>query len=517
MQNLRLSKNGRMSIKGINPINALQAFLKEDGSYSFPICGDIVRRLYDQVEDLNVDPALMDILREVSIFQKETRRIAALNDSPGREELLPYQRVGSGWLRHVRKGILADEQGLGKTVISLDAAEQIQPHRPLILCSKTKCDDWRTHVQDWTSYRGIILDGDAIARIDTIHEWGGFLIANYTTALLHSDLLAKADLIIMDEAHKVRNKRTQTFKILRTITRRMNYVFAVTASPNINEATDLWTLLSLVDPKRFASYWGFAYRFCIIIPEYMGVKVGGVREDERDNLRRMLSSYVLMREGMLDLPDPTWRVFHYEMSDVQKRLYRRMDAEGIAEYKGSRVEALLELSKITRLRQIALHPRLALPNYDGPSKLDALLEIIEERDGQVIIFSQYAEMVTLAAKFLRQNGVTCCSLTGKMTDRARRSSLAEFKSGNARAISMTFGVGGEGLNLTEADRAIFLELAWHPAGMQHATKRILRHGQKSPTVEFISIHIDGTIEDHIREIVRSKKRVTIQEILRRKT
>ena len=79
----------------------------------------------------------------------------------------------------------------------------------------------------------------------------------------------------------------------------------------------------------------------------------------------------------------------------------------------------------------------------------------------------------------------------------------------------THGTGGEGLNLIEADRVIFLDLAWHPAGNRHAQYRIIRPGQKAAQVEIIVIHSVDTIEDHISDIIRDKRKVTIEEIMSR--
>jgi SNF2 family DNA or RNA helicase len=108
-------------------------------------------------------------------------------------------------------------------------------------------------------------------------------------------------------------------------------------------------------------------------------------------------------------------------------------------------------------------------------------------------------------------------MTGELNDKQRAQALAWFKSGEARVMVLTHGTGGEGLQLVEADRAVFLDLAWHPAGNVHAAKRINRHGQKSDKTEIIIIHSVKTVEDHVRDIISEKRPVTIGEILRRDT
>jgi SNF2 family DNA or RNA helicase len=487
------------------------------GRYSFPVCGDITRRLLEVNPDMEISGALSDVFAGIQSKQEATLTIARASDWDGDCRLFPFQRVGVEWLRLVGRGILADEQGLGKTVMAVTAATSLDPDRCVIICSTTMIDTWAEHLMKWNpgSKRWVLGETKRDETLAWWREEGGYLITNYDRAGIHEKDI-HADLVIIDEAHHSRNRKTEVSATVRKIARRAENLFLLTASPTVNKLSDIWPLLNMCDPKRFGSFWGFAFRFCDIDDTGYGLKIRGIRQGEQENLDRILKPYVLSRRGMLGLNPSEYRIIPYPMVGEEKRLYNEMRDTGMCEYKGSRVEAMDTLAQITRLRQLALSPQLLFPDYDGMSKVDFLAPIINEWPGQVVIFTSYAVLagIVVAHLSIRDNIMTV-GLTGDMSHTEREENLSAFRAGVARVIVVTHGTGGEGLTLTEADRAIFLDLAWHPAGNEHAAKRILRHGQKSDKTQIIIIHSKNTVEDHVRDIIAEKRPVTIQEILAR--
>ena len=516
MNYLRLQKD-RMILRGDDPAPwELRTFRRKDGSHSFPICGDIYRRLRSSMA-LTVDDDLKVAFLDIARGQRLAMEAASLEDCdiPGGEGLRPYQRTGAQWLCLVKRGVLADEQGTGKTVTALTAARLAAPTRALILCSNSKKQDWGDHAREWGGAPVAVLHGGPSRRDQALEEWKeGYLVAGYGTASAHlEDLQGRVDLVIVDEAHTLRNKDTRLFSAIRAITRRAEYVFLLTASPTVNKLTDLWPLLDICDPKRFSSYWGFVYRFCEVEDDGYGLKVGGIRPGEEGNVQRIMKPYVLHREGMLDLPACRHRVHPYRMSSEQADLYQCMKRDGTATLGGEVAVALSDLSLITRLRQMAIHPGLVFEGYQGPSKLDALLEVVQERGTKAIAFTQFAAVADRAAALLSGHGIEALAYTGAMSEQQRNAAEAAFRRGSAQVLILTHGVGGEGLNLVEAERVIFIDLAWHPAGNLHALKRILRIGQTSADLEAVYLLAEGTIENHVWAIVRGKRPVTIEALM----
>lgn len=247
-----------------------------------------------------------------------------------------------------------------------------------------------------------------------------------------------------------------------------------------------------------------AFRFYEIIQEFMGIKVGGIREEEKENFQKILLPYVLSRRGNLGIPEPKRSIYNYVLTDAQERIYNEMNATGVANHEGQQVEALLQISQAIRLLQIAVSPHLIFPGYTGPSKLDVIPSLVK---GKTVIFSRFAEMIKLLD--------SCVMLIGNMSEKKRQESLNAFKKGDAQVLGLTYGVGGEGLNLAEASRIIMLDLPWNPSGVDQAIGRVVRHGQ-TKEVDVILIYAGDTLEKHVWDIIQEKKRVTIKEILRRK-
>ena len=514
-------KNDRMHLFSRQVPATLQSYedRKTRGKHSFPVCGDIVRRLMAHDPELELAEDLWTRLEGISTLQEPVMRIAQATDWEGDERLYPFQRVAVAWLRQVRKGILADEQGLGKTVMAVCAARECSPSNGLIICPTAMMQTWADHIREWIPDATVyLLEGDQRAREETILKWIGrdaYLVTNYDRAEIHAEFL-EADLVIVDEAHRARNRKTNVSEAMRKIVRQADYAFLLTASPTVNNLSDLWPLLNMCDPQRFGSFWGFVFRFCEVSDNGYGLKIEGKRASEAEALDRILKPYVLMREGMLGLNPSEYRVIDYRLTGEQRRLYDEMAKTGTCRLKDKEVEALDVLAQITRLRQIALDPALIFSHraYDGPSKLDLLPGIIEERPGQVVVFTNYAQLANRAVERLVRAGISATVMTGELDAKRREYSLGLFRSGEARVMVLTHGTGGEGLTLTEADRAIFLDLAWHPAGNAHAAKRIHRKGQEKDT-QIIILHSAKTVEDHVRDIISEKRPVTIGEILRR--
>jgi SNF2 family DNA or RNA helicase len=468
---------------------------------SFPICGDIVRRLREELPQLELGGALRRHLAEIAAQQKRARWIAEQEDVPGDPRLLPHQRVAVDWLRCVRRGILADAQGLGKTVMSLSAVPA-DARRVLIVCSNAKRIDWAEHGEGWTHLPARIHDGGSPGK------WDGILVIGYAGAVTHWRDLRKADVVIVDEAHQARNRKTQLFIALTRIVRDAGHVFLLTATPTVNVGHDVWTLLHLADPQRWGSYWSFVFRFFRVTKGYFGMSVS--REpapDQQEALDRVLSAYALRREGVLDLPELRWETVPYRLPDQQRLLYEELRETGSVEG----VSAYEEVAVITRLRQLAIDPGLFLPSYEGPSKLDLLERVLAKHRGQAICFTMFSQLADRAAA--RIPGVV--AFHGGTSAADREKILKDFRWGTVETLVLTYGVGGEGLNLTEANRVILLDPPWHPAGVGHAVHRIHRYGQTSGDLAVISLHATGTIEDDIRELIAEKRQVSVDELLRR--
>jgi SNF2 family DNA or RNA helicase len=166
------------------------------------------------------------------------------------------------------------------------------------------------------------------------------------------------------------------------------------------------------------------------------------------------------------------------------------------------------LAALTRLRQLACHPRLRHPESSAPSsKLESICALVLElRDAghRALVFSQFTSHLALVADALRARGVDFLELDGSTPTDARADRVRRFQAGQAGFFLISLKAGGVGLNLTAADYVLHLDPWWNPAAEDQASDRAHRIGQDKPVtvVRFIT---RGTIEESVLALHGEKR------------
>ncbi|MFO0744473.1 MAG: DEAD/DEAH box helicase [Myxococcota bacterium] len=168
------------------------------------------------------------------------------------------------------------------------------------------------------------------------------------------------------------------------------------------------------------------------------------------------------------------------------------------------------LSVLTRLRQLACHPRLVDPHAPATSaKLERLMELVQElRDEgrRTLVFSQFTELLGLVRTAFDEAGVSYAYLDGSTPAERREVEIDTFQSGAVDAFLLSLKAGGVGLNLTAASEVIHLDPWWNPAAEDQATDRAHRIGQDKP-VTLYRLVAQGTIEEQILGLHGDKRRM----------
>ena len=457
------------------------------------------------------------------------------------EKLHAYQREGIRWLKQRKRAILADEMGLGKTVQVLGVLEP--QDRVLVVCPKSCKGVWREQVHRWLGEKAI-LTGDtpaqrACAYSDFRNGKARFLVVGYEQLRMDVDEVSKLsiDAVVFDEAHKIKNHRTKSFKACRLLSNRLQKarIHLLTGTPIMNRASEVWTLLHICDPKKFNSYWNWVYAHLKVevlrypgLPEFR--KVGPPKDFAK--FRAMLEPYVLRREaeGLLDLPPIVEQEVGLIMDKGQRRLYESMKKKWFVELANSRViPATTVLARLTRLRQICVDPWLlevtddrGEPLDDGTSdgtpdakpapkddsgiekscKLEWLKDVLE--DGEpTVVFTSFASIIPKIVRILK-NDTNCVVIEGQMDSKSRLESIEKFQFGESNCIIVSTQAGAEGVSLTNASRVVFLDLPWNPALLDQAKARVYRQGQTRKVRVFYPYCAD-TVELKIDRMIREKR------------
>ncbi len=428
-------------------------------------------------------------------------------------DLRPYQIEGYRWLMRLAEcgagACLADDMGLGKTLQSLAVLEARKALGPaLVVAPMSVCSNWADEAARFAGdlvvvpYRG----ADRGERLKSLGP-GVVLVTSYDLMLRDIDALESLELAtaVFDEAHALKNGASKRSVAARRI--RADFRVALSGTPIENHTGELWSLFRIVVPGLFGSWDRFRERFAAPI------------ERDRDPARRaalasVVRPYLLRRtkrEVAPELPARTEIVRFVVLSPVERELYEHERLRGVAaaESAGAGEDARFALlAALTRLRQLACHPRLRHPESTvASSKLASVVGLVgelREAGHRALVFSQFTSHLALVAEALAARGVTCLQLEGSTPADARADRVRRFQAGEADVFLISLKAGGVGLNLTAADYVLHLDPWWNPAAEDQASDRAHRIGQDKPVtvVRFIA---RATIEESVLALHAEKR------------
>ncbi len=454
----------------------------------------------------------------VHALQDRAARIAALPPAtlPAglQATLRPYQVEGFQFLAHLSAqgfgGVLADDMGLGKTVQTLawllHLAETqpgaAAPLRVLVVCPKSVTHGWLAEAARFAPGLSIAAFRPEPAAADW--ENAQVVVANYTQLRLQAARFRAEpwEVVILDEGQFIKNPGSQVAVTARSLRARHRVV--LTGTPIENRLSDLWSLFAFAQPGLLGDQPGFRRQYPEADPAALA------------RLHRRVRHFLLRRtkaQAAPDLPSRTEDEIIVELEDGQRRLYEAELKRARAHLLGVETKSALDavrfhvLASLLRLRQICCHPALVdAAHAELPSaKLDALMERIEElaEEGhQVLVFSQFVEMLKLIQTRLAAAGLGHLILTGATENRAEL--VETFQTDKTKTVFLlSLKAAGFGLNLTAASYAILFDPWWNPAAEAQAIDRIHRIGQTKPVMAYRLIAA-GTVEEKIRLLQREK-------------
>ena len=231
---------------------------------------ETVRKLSHLGEEVTVYPDAEEILDQALHRHRMSELVAQIRNDPGahplrREllltELLPYQLDGIAFAAGRGRAVLADEMGLGKTIQGVGVAEllarQAGIERVLIVCPASLKSQWRAEIGRFCERSVQLVSGKASERARAYAGGAFFTVCNYEQVL--RDFLdierANWDLIILDEAQRIKNWQAKTSRIIKSL--RSPFALVLTGTPLENRLDDLYSVIEFIDDRRL----GPAYRF----------------------------------------------------------------------------------------------------------------------------------------------------------------------------------------------------------------------------------------------------------------
>jgi superfamily II DNA or RNA helicase len=452
--------------------------------------------------------------------------------------LHPYQEDGAVFLARCGRAFLADDMGLGKTIQAIVAALLLrsasEARRALVVCPASLKHQWRREIHKACGERASVVEGRRALRLEAYRSWKeGFLVLNYELVLRDLDAIraARPDLVILDEAQRIKNWDTKTAKAVKQLD--SPYAFILTGTPLENRLGELHSLVEFLHPRALGPRWRVMPFHSITDPQGRVLAYEGF-----DVLRKRLQGFFLRRERreVLDqLPERTENIFWTELTPFQRRPYRKL-ARKVASLitrkqplRPNEVRALLQALTSMRIlcnslaqyawdrcEQRVLDGSAAVPSdfkWIHSPKLEefghVLEDLLDESESKIVVFSQWERMLRIAHFVVRdlldRRGERAEVFHGGLSGPARNQLLESFGADPELRVLFSTDAGGQGLNLQEAASVVVnLEVPWNPAVLEQRIGRVHRIGQRR-SVQVLHFVTRDAIEERVRQVVESKR------------
>lgn len=427
--------------------------------------------------------------------------------------LMDYQVEGVKFLQQANaRAILADEQGLGKTIeiLALIKLHQKELTPAVITVPSSVKHQWHREIREKCGVNGFLTQ---------VIDSGKVLAApGFDIYITTYDLLKNPDtwqfvkdnikFLVLDECQRIKNHDTGRAKAVQKFVKSIGVekIVPMSGTPIENHAGEYFTILNLVAPRLFPQYTTFIERECDSYNNGWGYKVGGLRNPEA--FHEKTKDFIIRRrqkDVLKDLPELSRRFYHVELDRKMNKRYAELMEELEEEYYNEDTSGFEKsgnmLAIMNKMRQIT-----------GISKVsecvDFVTDFVESNDRKIVVFAHHhaAEDILEAElnNWLTENGYEKCMRFRAGDDFDVKGQ--QFKNSNSRVMIASTQAGGVGGNLQFVSDAIMLERQWNPSKEEQAEKRHHRYGQKNAVVITYMI-ASGTIDEYFTELVESKRAI----------
>ena len=428
--------------------------------------------------------------------------------------LLPSESHSSGVA-------LLMEMGTGKTMTSIATTGALYQFgrikRVLVTAPLSILGVWE---QEFTQFADFphtvtVLKGSSKEKAETLRNLKNdklqIVIVNYESAWrIEKELLAyDADLIIADEAHKIKEARTAQSKAMHHLGDKARYKLLLTGTVITNKELDVFSQYRFLNRKVFGdSFYVFRNRYFDMVG--YGNHIPRFRKDMLgDFLGKMHSiAYRVTKAECLDLPEITEEVRAVELEDKAMKLYTQLENESYTELADSEVSAINVLTKLLRLSQLTGGPLIDDEGDTNPvstAKLKALSDVIDSavaEDKKIVVMARFVPELNDIQKMLEDKGIGYATVRGGVKNRDEE--IRRFQEdADCRVFVGQIAAAGLGITLTAASTMVFYSLDYSMSNFEQAKARIHRVSQTENCL-YIYLVAKGTVDAKILRALRHK-------------
>lgn len=450
--------------------------------------------------------AYMSHMEKVNLQSRAVDSNIDLGDFGKGKEILPFQKAGLEFLNLTDgRAIIADDMGLGKTIQAL-AYLQVHPElRPVIIvCPGSVKFNWRNEINQWlTTTENVVV----VNKSEDITK-ASIIVINYDilSKWLMALLAVNPQIIIFDESHMLKNSKTARTQAAVELAAGRR-VIALTGTPILNKPVELFSQLSIVNPKAYPekSFFRFATKYCDAHETQFGWVFTGASNIEE--LAKEIKGFMVRRtkvEVLTELP-PKRRI--KVLLPISNRRYYD---EALSEFREwRRDEEKLEYRNVLEWIE-------TLKQHCTKGKLEAaklwVKEFIETGN-KLVLFCTHQISIDF---FMKEFGDCAVKIDGSTSQAERERAVYDFQNDdNTRLFIGNIKAAGVGITLTTASNVAFLEMDWTPALHDQAEDRCNRIGQKN-SVNCYYLLAENTLDEDICRMLEQKREV-IDQVLNEAT
>ena len=459
---------------------------------------------------------------------------------------MKHQRVAVGLMENREHYGLFMEQGTGKTWCLLADAEQlyeagkieallvvapngvhtnwIRREIPQHMSTPNLARAWKSGAgKRYTQWMQEVMQGSKKKRLRIFTINIDALITKKGFAFALEFISTYKTMMVVDESTRIKNPTAGRTKAVMRLRPHASFVRIATGTPVTNAPVDVFSQMEFLKSGLLGttSYRAFFAEYAELMrPDHpmmqrmieRNPRVARAQVVARDKegrpkwrnlskLQRLLEphTYRVKKEDCLDLPPKIYKTHYFELSPGQKKAYELMKKERRMELK-EEVVPVQALSAGMKLQQITsgfvLYEGETHYVADKNMRLKALMDLIEDIDGQFIVWARFREEIRAIAQLFHSNKITMAVYYGGVSATDREEAIDNFQGGKIRAFIGQQQAAGMGLTLTAAQTAIYYSNDFNLEHRLQSEDRCHRKGTKGNVV-----YIDLVAEDSIDEVI----------------
>lgn len=455
-------------------------------------------------EELNVE---VDFEKYNKILEKQGKK------------LYEHQEKGIKFLLSRNGSILADDMGLGKSIQSIIAALESGANNILIVCPSAVKINWKREInifcddvaiiegRKWNKAKFTIINYDILKNFHTLGDGKKKDITDPVLEYNRQLVNAKFDLVIIDEAHYLKNNKSIRGEIMvdLIVNHNIEKAWLLTGTPIANRPMDFFNLLKIIRAPIANNWQYFATRYCDARKMFRTLKNGRKKQiwltdgaSNIDELATKTKNLILRRlkTDVLNMPDKLVIPNYYELTDKGWDEYNRLWDDYLEKRKAEKKKGSIQRDLVELI---------LLRKFIAMEAIPQTIEMVEnalELDRKVIIFTNFTDELNELAEYF---GKKCVIHNGPMSDKEKQKSVDEFQNNpNVRVFIGNIKSAGVGITLTKANFVIFNSFDWVPGSNEQAEDRAYRIGQNENVNVYYQLFED-TISTRMWEVLRTKK------------